>query len=166
MASREDNLRWLLGRMKEYCSAQNGIGEVVEDFDDTEKLGNRFMLSDELEEIDIGNGSVRRPTYIRAGLTKEQKAKMHEVLTEFVDCFTWSYVEMLGLSRDLVEPCLPMKQGFRPFKQSTRNFHLEVVSKVKEEVDQLLQAGFIQPCRYADWVLNVVSVEKKNTGKI
>jgi hypothetical protein len=37
---------------------------------------------------------------------------------------------------------------------------------VKEEVDPLLQAGFIQPCRYADWVSNIVPVEKKNTGKI
>jgi hypothetical protein len=37
---------------------------------------------------------------------------------------------------------------------------------VKEEVDQLLQAGFKQPCRYADWVSNIVPVEKKNTGKL
>jgi hypothetical protein len=33
-------------------------------------------------------------------------------------------------------------------------------------VEQLLQAGFIQPCRYADWVSNIILVEKKNTGKI
>jgi hypothetical protein len=37
---------------------------------------------------------------------------------------------------------------------------------VKEEVDRLLQADFIQPCRYADWVSNIVPVEKKNMGKI
>jgi hypothetical protein len=37
---------------------------------------------------------------------------------------------------------------------------------VKEEVDRLLQAGFIQPCHYADWDSNIVSVEKKNTGEI
>jgi hypothetical protein len=37
---------------------------------------------------------------------------------------------------------------------------------VKEEVDWLLQAGFIQPCRYVDWVSNIVPVEKKNMGKI
>jgi hypothetical protein len=37
---------------------------------------------------------------------------------------------------------------------------------VKEEVDQLLQAGFIQSCRYANWVSNIGPVEKKNTGKI
>jgi hypothetical protein len=30
----------------------------------------------------------------------------------------------------------------------------------------LLQDGFIQPCRYADWVFNIVPVEKKNVGKI
>jgi hypothetical protein len=33
-------------------------------------------------------------------------------------------------------------------------------------VDRLLQARFIQPCIYADWVLNIVPVEKKNTEKI
>jgi hypothetical protein len=37
---------------------------------------------------------------------------------------------------------------------------------VKEEVDRLLQVGFIQPCRYADWVSNIVPVEKKDTWKI
>jgi hypothetical protein len=29
-----------------------------------------------------------------------------------------------------------------------------------------MQARFIQPFRYADWVSNIVPVEKKNTGKI
>jgi hypothetical protein len=33
-------------------------------------------------------------------------------------------------------------------------------------VDRLLQTGFIQPCRYADWVSIIVPMEKKNTGKI
>jgi hypothetical protein len=33
-------------------------------------------------------------------------------------------------------------------------------------VDQLLQARFIQPCRYADWVSSIVLVEKKNTREI
>jgi hypothetical protein len=37
---------------------------------------------------------------------------------------------------------------------------------VKEEVDWLLQDRFIQPCHYADWVSNIIPLEKKNTGKI
>ena len=38
--------------------------------------------------------------------------------------------------------------------------------RIKEEIDRLLKAGFIQPCRYAEWVSNIVPVEKKNTGVI
>jgi hypothetical protein len=33
-------------------------------------------------------------------------------------------------------------------------------------VERLLDAGFIRPCRYAEWVSNIVPMEKKNTGKI
>jgi hypothetical protein len=57
---------------------------------------------------------------------------------------------MPGLSRKLVEHRLPIKAGFRLYKQGARNFKPEIVGRVKEEVDRLLQAEFIQPCRYAD----------------
>jgi hypothetical protein len=73
---------------------------------------------------------------------------------------------MLGLSSELVENQLPIKAYFRPYKQGARNFSLEIVGRVKEEVDRLLQAGFIQPCCYADWVSTIVLVVKKNMGKI
>jgi hypothetical protein len=71
-----------------------------------------------------------------------------------------------GLSRELIEHWLLIKAGFRPYKQGAWNLKLEIVGRVKEEVDQLLQAGFMQSCCYADWVSNIVPVEKKNTGKI
>jgi hypothetical protein len=47
-----------------------------------------------------------------------------------------------------------------------RSFKHEIIGKVQEEVDRLLRAGFIRPCRYAEWVSNIVHVEKKNTRKI
>jgi hypothetical protein len=37
---------------------------------------------------------------------------------------------------------------------------------VKEEVDQLLDAKFIRPCHYADWISNIVPIEKKGTKKL
>jgi hypothetical protein len=73
---------------------------------------------------------------------------------------------MPRLSRKLVEHRLPIKAGFRPYEQGAWNFKPEIIGRVKEEVDPLLQAGFIQPCHYADWVSNIVTVEKKNMGKI
>jgi hypothetical protein len=65
-----------------------------------------------------------------------------------------------------VEHRLPIKASFRPYKQGAWNFKPEIIRRVKEEVDQLLQAGFIQPCRYTYWVYNIVPLEKKNMGKI
>jgi hypothetical protein len=73
---------------------------------------------------------------------------------------------MPGLSRELIEHRLPIKTGFRPYKLGARNFKPEIVERVKEEVDRFLQAGFIQHRHYADWVSNIVTVEKKNTWKI
>jgi hypothetical protein len=72
---------------------------------------------------------------------------------------------MPGLSRELIEHWLPIKASFRPYKQGARNFKPKIVGRVKEDVDRLLQVGFIQPCRYADLVSNILPVEK-NTGKI
>jgi hypothetical protein len=33
-------------------------------------------------------------------------------------------------------------------------------------VERLLDAGFIRPCQYVEWIFNIVPMEKKNTGKI
>jgi hypothetical protein len=87
------------------------------------------------------------------------------VLKEFVVCFAWEYTEMLSIDRNLVGHRLQIKPGFRPHKQLTRNFSHKIILHVKEEVDRLLKAGFIQPYRYAEWVSNIVPVEKKNTVK-
>jgi hypothetical protein len=78
----------------------------------------------------------------------------------------WSYTEMPGLSRELVENKLLIKRGFKPYKQPSRNYNPLLYDRIKEEVEHLLEAGFIQTCRYAEWVSNIVPVEKKNTGKI
>jgi hypothetical protein len=43
-----------------------------------------------------------------------------------------------------------------------RNFNPEIVVKVKEKVDQLLQAKLICPCRYAEWVSNITNGKEKH----
>jgi hypothetical protein len=50
---------------------------------------------------------------------------------------------MPRLSRELIEHWIPIKACFRPYKQGAQNFKPEIVGRVKEEVDRLLQAGFI-----------------------
>ena len=69
---------------------------------------------------------------------------------------------MPGLSRDLVEHRLPIKAGFKPYKQPARRFHPRIYNRIKEEINRLLDAGFIRSCRYAEWISNIVPVEKKD----
>ena len=111
---------WLMERIEHYRSRMNDMCEAIEDTEDMDKLGQRFTSADPLEKVDIGYGSVPRPTFVNANLSAEYKADLIKLLKEYVDCFACSYSEMPGLSRNLVEHRLPIKAGFRPYKQPAR----------------------------------------------
>jgi hypothetical protein len=38
----------------------------------------------------------------------------------------------------------------------------EVLEEVKKEIVKMLEAGFIRPCRYAEWISSIVLVQKKD----
>ena len=38
--------------------------------------------------------------------------------------------------------------------------------RIKEDIGRLLKANFIRPCKYADWISNIVPVEKKGSNKL
>jgi hypothetical protein len=38
--------------------------------------------------------------------------------------------------------------------------------QIKEEIDRLLKVNFIRPCRYAEWISNIASMEKKGSSTI
>ncbi|KAM1758776.1 hypothetical protein ACFX11_007869 [Malus domestica] len=90
------------------------------------------------------------------------KDELRALLTEFKDCFAWSYHEMLGLDRTLVEHELRIKPGCKPFRQPPRRFSTEVQLGIKDELVRLLKAGFIRTARYVEWLANIVPVLKKN----
>jgi hypothetical protein len=101
------------------------------------------MSADLFGEVDIGDGAAPRLTFVNKNLDVDSNAKLMEILKDFVDCFAWSYSEMPGLSRELVEHHLPIKDGFRPYKQPARRFNSDIYDPVKEEVNRLLEANFI-----------------------
>jgi hypothetical protein len=38
----------------------------------------------------------------------------------------------------------------------------EVLEEIKKEIEKMLEAGFIRPCRYAEWISSIVPVQKKD----
>jgi hypothetical protein len=129
---------------------------------DDGKLGYRFTSTDELEEVDIGPGDKPWPTFVSKKIDSSLREPMIALLKEYSDCFAWDYTEMPGLDKSIVEPWLPLKKGFRPFQQWAHQMRTEVLEEVKKEIEKMLEAGFIRPCRYAEWISSIVPVQKKD----
>ena len=144
------NVEWLKHRVEQYRANKTDACEAIDDFDELDKLGQGFTSADPLEQVDIGDGSVPRPTFINQNLESDYKVELIALLKEYVDCFAWDYTEMPGLSRELVEHRLPIKNRFRPFKQHPHHFDSTIYDRIKEDINRLLQAGFIQRCRYVE----------------
>ncbi|MCH81200.1 hypothetical protein A2U01_0001984, partial [Trifolium medium] len=83
-------------------------------------LNQRMRAQDPLQEIDIGDGTLKRSTYISTNVDQSLRVKMVELLKEFRDCFAWDYDEMPGLSKELVEHRLPLRPDKKPVKQLPR----------------------------------------------
>lgn len=122
----------------------------------------KMLAQDPLEEVDLGEGSIKRPTYISANIHPQLKVEVVQLLREFKDYFTWDYDEMPGLSRELIELKLPIKPGKKPVKQNPRRFAPAILSKIKGEVERLIRCNFIHTARYVEWLANIVPVVKKN----
>jgi hypothetical protein len=99
----------------------NEMYEAIKDFEEVEKLGKGFPSADPLEGIDIGDGITPRSTFVNENMSLEHKNDIIKLLKEYVDCFTWNYHGMPGLSRELVEHRLSIKTSFRPYKQPARS---------------------------------------------
>jgi hypothetical protein len=61
--------------------------EVIEDFDEVEKLGQGFSSADPLEEIDIGGGVTPRPTFVNKTMSLEHKDAIIKFLRDYTNCF-------------------------------------------------------------------------------
>nr|CAD40005.3 OSJNBb0052B05.8 [Oryza sativa Japonica Group]CAE75890.1 B1234D02.14 [Oryza sativa Japonica Group] len=112
------------------------------------------------------DGDRPRPTFISKNISPEFRTKLIELLKEFRDCFAWEYYKIPGLSRSIVEHRLPIKPGVRPHQQPPRRRKANMFEPVKAKIKHLYDAGFIRPCRYAEWVSSIVPVIKKNGKKI
>ena len=122
-----------------------------------------IQMDDPLIEVNLGTEEEKKVMYTSSHLTQEQFDEVLAVVKKFKDCFAWDYTELLGLDRTLVEHRLPIKKEHLPHQQPHRRMANEVILKEKEDIKRLLQAGFIRPVRYVEWLSNIVLVLKKNS---
>jgi len=93
-------------------------------------------------------------------LTKQEKPAFTDFFKRKQINFSWTYADMPGPDLNLIMHHLSLALGAKPVKQKLRKMHPHVALMVKEELKKLLDARFIRPIDYPEWVLNIVPVAK------
>ncbi|XP_077242538.1 uncharacterized protein LOC143883059 [Tasmannia lanceolata] len=96
------------------------------------------------------------------GLKGKIKMDLIDFLQVNMDVFAWLASDMPGISPEVIVHKLTVDTSFKPVKQKKMNFALERQVHIKEEVDKLLKANFIEEIHYPEWLANVVMVKKAN----
>ena len=101
----------------------------------------------EIEEVSLIEG---KDKIVRIGGNLDPQICLHliQVLMQNADPFAYSAADMPGIDLDFVTHKLNVYEGVKPVKQKRRNFDPEKDKIIEEELQKLLDAGFIEECLY------------------
>jgi hypothetical protein len=67
---------------------------------------------------------------------------------------------MPGIPREMIEHKLGIDPAFKSIKQKKRRYIPKRRETIRQEVNKLLETGFIRPIDYPRWLANPVLIEK------
>ena len=73
---------------------------------------------------------------------------------------------MKGIVGDLGKMKIPMRPDAKPVRQRPYRLNPHYKEKVKVEVDQMLEAGVIDPFKESEWISPIVVQDKKTLGEV
>ncbi|GKV45535.1 hypothetical protein SLEP1_g52605 [Rubroshorea leprosula] len=115
-----------------------------------------------VETVPLNPEVPERTVKIGTKLTEEERTELLEFLRVNQDVFAWTTDEMPGIPAELTVHKLSTDPTRRPVVQKRRLFGPEKQAAIDEEIQKLLQAGFIRRVEYSEWVSNPVLVKKPN----
>ena len=117
------------------------------------------LAVDPLESKLIGGPG--KCTYVSSLLSGEERARLHQILQANVDVFTWTHLNMIGISPVHASHKLNVVSYARPVRQRVRHSHPNRHQVIQAELENLLKVRFIKEVKYPEWLANVVVVPKK-----
>ena len=115
-----------------------------------------------LEDILLEKGNLEKFTRIGTSMKEKMKQDLVQFLRKSIDVFAWSHEDMPGINLSVITHRLNVHPSSKPVCQKKRVFAPERDNAIKEEVQKLTIAQFIQEVYYPDWLANVVMVKKEN----
>jgi hypothetical protein len=71
---------------------------------------------------------------------------------------------MSGIPKEVIGHKLEIDPSFKPIKQKEKSHTTERREAIRQEVNRLLEAGFIRPVDYPSWLINPVLLEKPDVS--
>ncbi|GLT39466.1 hypothetical protein SLA2020_136540 [Shorea laevis] len=115
-----------------------------------------------VETVPLNPKTPEKTVKIGTRLTAEERAELLKFLGDNQDVFAWTTDEMPGIPTEFTVHKLSTDPTKRPVVQKRRLFGPEKQAAIDEEIQKLLQAGFIRRVEYSDWMSNPVLVKKPN----
>ena len=119
----------------------------------------------DFEELEVGTG---KKFFIGKTMSPEEKKEYGRLLASYADVFAWAPTDLRGIPAELGEHQIDLVDGATPVRQRQYRLNPRYSLMVKEEIDRLLEAGFIYPVNNSEWVSPIVVVPKKTgaDGKV
>jgi hypothetical protein len=122
----------------------------------------QLQSNDGTKTVPLDQATPKQTVIISEDLTSHDKERLISCLSKNKDVFAWSALDLVGVSRTIIEHSLCIDPSVRPKKQRLRKMSDEKTEAAKAEVHRLLEANFIEPVAYPMWLANVVMVQKKS----
>jgi hypothetical protein len=122
----------------------------------------QLQSNDGTKTVPLNQATPKQTVTISEDLTSHDEEKLLCCLSKNKDVFAWSALDLVGVSRFIIEHSLGINPSVRPKKQRLRKMSDEKTEVAKAEVHRLLEAKFIEPVAYPTWLANVVMVRKKS----
>jgi hypothetical protein len=100
----------------------------------------------------------KQTVLISEDLSPNEEARLLSYLNRNKDVFAWSALDLVGVSRTIIEHSLGIDPSMYPKKERLRKMSDEKTEATKAEVHHLLEAKFIEPKAYPTWLANVIMV--------
>ena len=121
-----------------------------------------YVSKDVDKEMNLGTEEVPKIIKIYAKLSKTEWKYWYNFFKMNIKVFAWTYKDLRGVPPEVCQHKIVFEEDAAPVRQRQYCMNPKYSLMVKEEIDKLLEAGYIYKVPYSEWVSPIVVVPKKN----
>ena len=138
--------------------------ELIENLSHT-SLSNLKTFKSTCINMNLGTENDPKNIRIYSDLTSELLKEWLQFFKDTKDVFAWTYKYLKGIPPEICQHQIVLESNAKPVRQRQYRMNPKYSLMVKEEIDKLLECGFIYLVPHSEWISPIIVVPKKN-GKL